>query len=371
MLKRPEKKNLTVEEQSSIINASRNQTGKTQVVKSYDSAYPVFEVPINQKLLVYIPNHIVTLPDGSVDMRADKFAAHPYQAGREFGNIRCSNGVVIESIGLDGTCPACDAVSESWELYNYEWEELAKSRGFADGGDAAKTALKEDMKKLLESRTMKQADVWYTFPIVVIDCEVGADGKPTTKPKVDANGQITGTPCWYSIREKSYIDKWLSPLDSVDIDGVTPSHPAGLWAVLNFTYQSNDGTHDKMQSAKNLKVAYKNPDANLVETNSRFDKLTEGWTPEVASEVVVLDVLRSMDEMHDAVDTVMKGTREKIAMYKTVKGVGTAPQLGASNAQDALASFGATPVEGAAPAAELPSGTTPVTSEMPNNVGVQ
>ena len=58
MLKRPEKKNFTADEKSSIVNASRNQTGKTQVIKSYDPAYPVIEVPVNQKLLVYIPNHI-------------------------------------------------------------------------------------------------------------------------------------------------------------------------------------------------------------------------------------------------------------------------------------------------------------------------
>ena len=111
MLKRPVKKELSVEEQQSVLSASRGQTGKASVIKSYDPEYPVFEVPVNQKVLVYIPNHVIQSEDGSVDIRADKFAAHPYQMGREYGNIRCTSGVVINSLGLDGTCPACDATS--------------------------------------------------------------------------------------------------------------------------------------------------------------------------------------------------------------------------------------------------------------------
>lgn len=374
MLKRPAKKELTVEQQASILNASREQTGKAQVIKSYDSDYPVFEVPVNQKLLVYIPNHVIQNPDGSIDIRADKFAAHPYQTGREFGNIRCTNGV-DNVLDLDGTCPACDAVSESWELYNFEFEALAKSRGFAEVNEDAKTALKEERKKLLEARTMKQADVWLTFPIVVIDCEVGADGKPTTKAKINADGTMSGKTYWYSIREKSYIDKWISPLDSVEIDGETPTHPAGLWAVLNFTYQSTDGTHNKMQSAKNLKVSYKNPDPSLAPVAQYFDAQTAEWTPEKAMEVVVLDAIRDKAESCEAVDTIMKGTRDRIALYKTSVGVqtaGNAPQLGATNAQAALADFGATPVADTAqtPVGVAPQGA-PITSEMPTNIGVQ
>lgn len=365
MLKRPVKKELSVEEQQSVLSASRGQTGKASVIKSYDPEYPVFEVPVNQKVLVYIPNHVIQSEDGSVDIRADKFAAHPYQMGREYGNIRCTSGVVINSLGLDGTCPACDAISESWELCNLEFEEFAKSRGFADVAEA-KTTLKEDWKKFMEKRAIKQAEVWYTFPIVLIDCEVGADGKPTTKPKLDANGNITGKPVWYSIREKTYVDKWISSLDAVeDAEGNNPTHPAGLWATLNFTYQSDSGTYDKMQSAKNLKVTYKsNPDATLTRFAAQFDKMTEAWTPEKAGEVVVLDAWRDMTETREAVDAIMKGTRDQIALLKTAKGI-SAP-IGTTSAQDALASFSATELPGAT--AQAPAGV--ITSEMPGNVGV-
>lgn len=372
MLKRPEKKNFSTAEVESILTASREQTGKAQAIKSYDKDFPVFEVPINDKVLAYIPNHVIQNPDGTVTLRTDKFGAHPYQIGREFGNIRCISGIMTDDGAFDGSCPACDAVSESWTLFNYEFNELAASRGYTTIDEAANAALKEDKKKLLESRAMKAADIWYTFPIVVIDCDTDAQGNKTTKPKLDAEGRMHGTPMWYSIREKTFLEKWIAGLDAVDVNGETPTNPAGLWAVLNFTYQSKDGKHDKMQSAKNLKVTYRNPDPALAQWESYFDNLTVDWTPAKAAEVVVLDAIRDVAESREAVDTIMKGTRERIAMYDITKSVSnsgnaTAPAgITAGSQAQALANFGVVePTAGDAPAnvgvvamGEMPVGVT-------------
>lgn len=349
MLKKPQPKTFSAEQIDRIANASRCQTGKATVIKSYDNDYPVFDVPIDQKVLVYIPNHTVQLADGTVDIRADKFAAHPYTNGREFGNLRCVDSIEDESLKLDGTCPICEAVNKCWELYNYQYEELAKSRGFVDlKAEATRTALKDESKKLLEARAIKQAEVWLTFPIVVIECEMGADGKPTTKPKLDAEGKIVGHPMWYSVREKTYLDKWVSSLESIEINGENPTHPAGLWATLNFTYQKSgneNAGNPKMLSAKNLKVLFKSPDPNMNEWNAYFDKMTEGWTPQKAMEVVVLDCVRDMDEIHEAVDTIMKSTIERLKLYETVASANntSAQVIGTqTSAQAMLESFGAT-----------------------------
>ena len=66
MLRRPKPKKLSVEEQQLITTASAQQTGKQAFVKSYDPDYPVFDIPVNQKVLVYIPNHTVLGEDGTV-----------------------------------------------------------------------------------------------------------------------------------------------------------------------------------------------------------------------------------------------------------------------------------------------------------------
>ena len=103
MLRRPKPKKLSVEEQQLITTASAQQTGKQSFVKSYDPDYPVFDIPVNQKVLVYIPNHTITDENGAVSLRWDKFAAHPCKEGRSHYDIRCSAGVIAPSLGLDGS----------------------------------------------------------------------------------------------------------------------------------------------------------------------------------------------------------------------------------------------------------------------------
>ena len=375
-LKRPKPKALSVETQNAITQASAQQTGHAQRVKSYDPDYPVFDVPVNQKLLVYIPNHTVTTPDGAVQLRMDKFAAHPVIDGRTFDNVRCSQNIVAEELGLDGTCPLCDGIGENWELYNKEYADIAKSKGIDPASPEAQETLKQDRIDLINKMTIKQAEIWYTFPIVVIDCEE-KDGQLTTIPKKNEQGQISGKVMWYSIRERTFLDKWVAGYDSIDTaDGTTPTSPAGLWAILNFTYTPKSGNCDKMGSAKALKVTFKNMDESFKAWADHFDKLTEAWTPEKAQEVVVLDVVRDMDEMKEVADTLLKPVRDKLDMYNLANGTQSAVTAGAlpnANAESALASFGATPIAsptGAVPPTATPAGNTPITAEMPN-VGVQ
>lgn len=364
MIKRPAPKKLSEEAQQAITNASAQQTGKVSKIKSYDPDFPVFDVPINQRLLVYIPNHTVIAPDGTVGLRMDKFAAHPVIDGRTYADIRCSQGVVADELNLDGSCPLCDGITECWELYNKEYEDVAKSKGIDPKSPEAQETLKQDRIDLVNKMTIKNADVWYTFPIVLIECEE-KDGVLTVNPKKDANGRISGKPMWYSIRERTFQEKWVAGYDSIDTaDGIAPTSPAGLWAILNFTYTPKSGKHDKMGSAKALKVSFKTMEG-YNEWATYFDKLTEGWTPAKAQEVVVLDSVRDMDEMKEVADSLLKPVRDRLAMYK-LGATPTAPVAGVipvQSADNALAGFGGVaPVESTTGA--LPSGN--LTSEMPN-----
>lgn len=367
MLKRPAPKKLSQAAQEAVTAASAQQTGKATRIKSYDPDYPVFDVPINQKILVYIPNHTVMGPDGSMSLRMDKFAAHPVIDGRSYGDVRCTSGVVVEELGLDGSCPLCDGVNECWELYNHQYTDIAKSKGIDPKSAEAQEGLKSDRIDLIQKMNIKQADVWYTFPIVVIDCEE-RDGVLTVIPKKDAEGKIKGTPMWYSIRERTYLEKWIAGFDSIETDdGSIPTNPAGMWAILNFTYTPKSGNHDKMGSAKALKVTFKTM-AGYEQWAKYFDDLTEEWTPAKAQDVVVLDVVRDMDEMKQVADSLLKPVRDKLAMYALSSGgaaMSAPPAVGAGSSADvALAGFGgATPV--APPTGALPP--SDLTSEMPSS----
>lgn len=345
MLRKPKAKILTEAEVAVITSASAQQTGKVQTQKTYDPAFPVFDIPINQKLLVYIPNHTVVQPDGSIDLRMDKFAAHPVIDGRSYGNVRCSQGIIVDSLGLDGTCPLCNASSHVWDLYHKEYASVAKAKGIAIDAPEATEALKEDRRKLAQDMSIKSAEVWYTFPIVVIECEE-KDGQLTTTPKKTADGQIVGEPYFYSIREKTFEDKWMPAFDTIESDDDSPLHAGGRWAVLNFTYKPQSGQHTKMGSANALKVSFKSMSADFKAWEEYFDKMTESWTPQKAQEVVVLDVVRDMDEMNEVADQLLKPVLSKLAMYDLADGKVAVPAASAvGDAQSVLASFGSMPVE--------------------------
>lgn len=230
MLARPKKKELTVEEREAITQASARQTGNMSSPKTYDPNYPLFEVPVNQKLLVYIPNHTIVDADGVSKIRADVFTAHECRAGKSFLSVRCSGEVVSEQLNLDGSCPVCNAISECWELYNYQWRELCKMRGYDPESPEADEALKNEKKELLDQRAVKKAEQYITFPIVVVDCEEGK-----TVPKKDAQGKLSGKPMFYTIKMSSFDDKWKTAFDALEDDDASDYNPAGRWAILNFT----------------------------------------------------------------------------------------------------------------------------------------
>lgn len=340
MLKRPKVKVLSEAEIQTINQASAQQTGKQSVPKTYDVNYPVFEIPVNQKVLIYVPNHRVQDSNGVYQLRMDKFAAHPVLDGKTYGNVRCTQGVELQSLGLDGSCPLCDCLSETWELYNLELESIAKGRGIDSKSEDSKELLKQDRIDLVKARAVKEAEVWYTFPIVVIECEE-KNGQLTTTPKRTADGQLIGKPYFYSIREKTYISKWLPAFDAID-DGNT--NPAGMWVILNFAYTTSDKA-TKMQSANNLKVSFKMMSEDYDAWAKHYDELTKDWTPQKAQEVLVLDSVRDMEEMKEVSDKLMTSTRDKILMFKNVKGTNDTPaQVGdgsLGDAQATLEQFGA------------------------------
>lgn len=367
MIGRPAPKKLTPEQAKAITSGSAKQSGSITSPKTYDPNYPVFEVPVNDKLLVYVPNHTVMDESGVKVLRADRFTSHSVRDGKAYLDVRCTGEVVSEALGWDGTCPLCNGMNECWDLYNKQYKELCESRGMEVGSPEAETALKEDRKQLLDNMAIKNAEKWITFPIVIIDTEQGS-----TKLKLDAENRAVGTPVFYSVRVKTYEDTWGKAFDAIDEDedGVAEHNPAGRFAILNFQYDAKGGQHNKRDSARNLKVAFTEK-ANLKDYAAEYDKLTEDWTPEKAQEVLVRNAVRSMDEQIAVADQLLKATRDKLDMLSlsapAVAGVAGGVQ---GSADAALANFGATPV---AENTES-TGSTPPTAddggEMPKNVGV-
>lgn len=308
--------------------SSQTQTGQNKTPRSSDPInYPVFETPVNKKLLVYVPNH-VEVDELGERLRCDRGAFHAVKSGRSFLTIRCTNGIQEESIGYDGSCPVCDAISECWDLYNYELKEQARIKGVSVDDDPNEL-LTQTKRDLISNMAVKRAEVWLTFPIVVVETKEGK-----LEPKVNEKGMLEGKLQWYSIRESTYKDKWESAFDTMD-----KNHPAGSWFIMNFTYDSASGKHDKMNSARNLKVSYK-PMRGYEQWEKYWDDLSEGWDRFRAANTVIANYYLSLDDMRQAVNEAMASTRTKIQMFQASEGVPVVSPMGIpTSPQAALNAF--------------------------------
>lgn len=357
---------------SQVAQASQAQTGKKVTEKSIDPInFPVFETPVNRKVLIYVPNHR-TEDELGIRLRMDKGAFHQVIAQGGYHSVRCLSGIILEEENYDGTCPLCDVLPECWDLYHKQYEETAKMKGI-DVNNDPEDSLKAVRQDLTKKMVVKGAEVWYTFPIVEIDCEEGK-----TVPKKNAEGQLSGKVVWYSIREQTYKEKWEKAFEAMEEECA-----AGAWFVLNFTYESKSGQHDKMGSARALQVVYKPMGETYASWATYYDQLTEGWTPQKATETVIANFFLEMEEVQEVTDVAMQPVRDKLAMLNMVAGgIGvpqSAPIVGTSSPEAIASQFGAVPVEslpagGAPPQVGVSTEAIPqtgVSTEAPPQRGIQ
>lgn len=324
---KPKAMNLSEDAFNRVSSSSQTQTGQTKTPRSIDpNKYPVFETPVNKKLLVYVPNH-VEVDELGEHLRCDRGAFHNVRAGRSFLTIRCTNGITEDSVGYDGTCPVCDAIGECWDLYNYELKEQARIKGVSVDDDPNEL-LKQTKRDLATNMAVKRAEIWITFPIVVVETKEGK-----LEPKVNEKGLLEGKLQWYSIRESTYKDKWESAFDTMD-----NNHPAGSWFIMNFTYDSASGKHDKMNSARNLKVSYK-PMRGYEQWEKYWDDLSESWDRKAAASTVIANFYLSHDDMRQAVNEAMASTRAKLQMFQAAEGTPVAPAGIPASPAAALSAF--------------------------------
>lgn len=277
------------------------------VPKSVDPVnYPVFDIPINAKALVYVPNHVVQGKDDVLELRMDKPLVHSITDGRRFLNYRCISG--ITEAGYSGNCPLCDGVDDCWTLANYLIESKCRQRGLNEK-DTENREVKNIRSDFFSERVVKDALRKFVFPIVVFET-VNNDGKTLVK---DDNGQVSYKIMWYDISEAQYESTWKKAFESMEDE---PSHPGGHCFVLNYTYKSKTGEHNKRDSAKNLNVASKRI-RGLEKIMPILDKQTEDWTPRKARETVIQNIFYPEEGLQELADEVLEQTRQLIEMYKS------------------------------------------------------
>lgn len=297
----------TQEQLAAVKVESATQTTDNVTPKSTDPVnFPVFDIPVNAKVLVYVPKHTVMDEEGNEDLRMDKPLIHMVMDGKRFKKMRCVRGL-SEAAGYSGTCPICEGEGEPWDLANEEIKDQCRARGLdpnASDDEAVKTIKRDCYSK----RVIKQADRYYTFPIVVIETD------PNNFKRVIMDEE-TGMPkhkaMWYTISASSYEKKWKKALEGMEDE---PNHPGGECFILNYTYESKSGEYNKRDSARELQVVPKKI-SGMSEFYAQCDKETEEWDAVKAFSTVYDNMYYAEEDLEKEVARLLTPTREKLALY--------------------------------------------------------
>lgn len=334
-MKKLKPKVLSNEARERVMTQAGAQEESRSIPKSLDPKhFPVFEIPVDAKALIYVPNHVVMNSEGVAELRMDKPLIHSVQDGKRFMKYRCIYSITDE--GYSGECPLCDATDDCFTLANHKIAEQCSIQGL-DAEDKENKAVKSVRSTNFGAMVIKQPKRYYIFPIVVFET-LNDDGKNMVK---DENGAYKFRIYWYEISQAMYDKVWKKTLDGMEDE---PSHPGGHCFLLNYT-----GNKDKMTAALNFSVAARNI-KGLEKVTSQLDKLTEGWTPAKCSETVLSAVFYEEADLQEVADEVMEPTRNMISVYEASKVAGGAGAVESKEEPifklDKKEPQGATPVEG-------------------------
>lgn len=272
--------------------------------------FPVFEVPVNKKVLVYVPNHTYQDENGVSHLKMDEPLIHYVLDGQRYHRFRCIRDIENEEYGLTGNCPLCDSTDDGWTLANYVIKSTCKTRGL-DPDDKDNDQVKSIRTEAFSKRVVKEPTRYFTFPIVVIET-VNDDGRTPIK---NEDGTLKVTPMWYTISENYYETKWKKALEAMEDD---PGHPGGHFFLLNYCYTPKRGEPNKRDSARELVVSGKSI-KNSEKMRESLDKLTEEWTPDLAKDMVLANNVYNTEQLKEVADGVMEHTRNMIAVYEAAE----------------------------------------------------
>lgn len=322
---------------NSLVEGSQGQVVQKGIPLTTDPNFPLFTTPVNQDVIVYIPRTNVVVTENGEDMRLLSSHIHTAKAGNFNRQIRCIHGLegnpAFDAMGYDGSCPACEAMSEVWELYKMKLEAELKAIGL-DPQNAPPELLKSTRTRLLEEMALKDSEEYVTFPVVLIPSE------GLGKPKSDAMENMKAY--FVHWRKKRYEEKLLS---SLKVLMNPPSHPAGLLWQWQFTYNTGGKQPNARDSALNARYNVIT-DNQVLEIYKPFimkaEEIAKDFTVLKAAEVVVANQFMYKEDMVEEVNKIMANTRKLIKDFKalTSLGVGNQSLGGQVGVQQALPNTG-------------------------------
>lgn len=323
-----------------LVENSMGQEVQKGSKKTSDPNFPVFSTPVNEDILVYIPRTNVIVGENGEEMQVLPSLIHDAKIGKQFTSLRCISGLVggfYEQLGYDGACPACDGMGDIWDLYNAKMSAEAKRMGVDLQNDPNDT-MKPIRENILREMDLKNAEEYVTFSICIIPT------KARFTPTDDAEKNIKTV--FVQWRRKRYNESIIGALDSMMNN---PGHPAGMFWLWKFTYDTEGKQATAMLSAKNAK--YNPITGSDADQFKKYIDACEASAKEFtiikAAEVVIANQFLYKEDLEADVNRVLAKTRSQLEAIKMggvaptgIEGGGQ-PQLG--GAANALQNFGQAP----------------------------
>lgn len=286
--------------------------------KSDDTAFPVFSVPLEKQLIVYIPRTpIVTKTADGVEVENPCVSyQHAVRDGKSYTNIRCINGLHNDVLGYDGDCPLCNAVSEAYQVYSKKLAIRAAAMHIDISKDSSNPVLQPVKQELGGEMPVKRAEKFYTVPIVVLS-------EDPSKPINAADFKVY----YWDVREQHLKDKLFKSLSAglTTIGTATVEAPSmfGRFYVFDYRYDTKGATANKMLAAKNVQYTVLDGNQlNLTQFVPTMEQLAATFTVDKAVEVVKSNQLWYKEDLEQKTDDLMAASRAFLAQAEAV---GVAP----------------------------------------------
>lgn len=333
--------------------AVESQDVSRRTPKSMDEEnFPVFETIVNDGALVYIPNFSQgTNPKtGRKILRKEHAYIHAVSLETQYLSVRSTQNLRgLEKVGISGEDPLTAAVQKNWDLYNILIEASAKELG-VPVQDKENEALKGARRKLIDNFTVKQANEYYAFPIVVIETQIIDGAHQPRKIVLDKDKKPKFKVYWFQISERRFSTLFETAEMSMEEGDYVGGN---FW---HFNYDTGKPTEElknaKMASGLAFKPVMLNFKNITEETKKMFDDAAEAFTPAKARETIIAMMLQT-DEAHQVIaDEAVRPVQDKLETLELAK---AATQAGASKpavaqgAEAQLEQFGADTAQIAAP----------------------
>lgn len=329
------RRKVDVSKLAGLVQVAQNQEVSKGNKKTDDPNFPLFTTPVNEDILVYIPKTNMISTENGDEMGVLRAHIHDYKTGKQYGQFRCISNLVgpgFEDLGYDGSCPACEAVRECWDLYNKKLETEAQKLGMASPQDDTNDILKPFKDKFRDEMELRGAEEYVTFPIVKVPME----GKMT--PSKNAMNELQ--PVFVTWRKKRYEDSIISALEGL-MDN--PGHPAGMFWMWKFSYNTEGKQATARDSAKNAK--YMPLEQGLQKFGQALadacENASKDFTLVKATEVLVANQFMFKEDLEAEVNRVMAKTRN---MLELTGGGVVAPALGGATQTTPVLGDGVNPL---------------------------